>query len=80
MTSNIHLNKGDVMLLYTDGATEAINPKKQQYGIAGLKNSIAHHHKLSAQEILEHMLTDVFAHISDAHIYDDIALLVIKKK
>lgn len=80
MTSHLHLSKGDALVLYTDGATEAINVKKQQYGVNGLKNSLAHHHKFHAAEILKHMLADVYAHIGDAKIYDDIALLVIKQK
>jgi sigma-B regulation protein RsbU (phosphoserine phosphatase) len=80
MTSHIHLNKGDLMVLYTDGATEAMNAQKQQFGIPGLKASLARHYKLPVHEIRNHILTDVFAHIGDARIYDDIALMVIRQK
>jgi phosphoserine phosphatase RsbU/P len=80
MTSHIRLNRGDLMLLYTDGATEAMNMQKQQFGIPGLKASLARHHKLPVHEIVDHILTDVFAHIGDARIYDDIALMVIRQK
>jgi sigma-B regulation protein RsbU (phosphoserine phosphatase) len=80
MTSHMRMNPGDVMLLYTDGATEAMNDQKQQYGIPGLKASLSRHHKLPAQKIVDHLLTDIFAHLGDARIYDDIALVVIRQK
>ncbi|KAF0106722.1 MAG: sigma-B regulation protein RsbU (phosphoserine phosphatase) [Anaerolineaceae bacterium] len=80
MTSRFHLDRGDVLLLYTDGATEAVNAKKKQFSLSGLSASLARHHKLHAKDIVKHMLADVFAHIGEAHIYDDIALLVIKQK
>jgi sigma-B regulation protein RsbU (phosphoserine phosphatase) len=80
MTSRFHLDRGDVLLLYTDGATEAVNAKNKQLGLSGLSASLARHHKLHAKDIVKHMLADVFAHIGEAHIYDDIALLVIKQK
>jgi sigma-B regulation protein RsbU (phosphoserine phosphatase) len=80
MTSHIRLNRGDIMMLYTDGATEAMNEQKQQFGIPGLKSSLSRHYKLPVQEIIDHILTDIFAHIGDARIYDDIALMVIRQK
>ena len=80
MTSHMRMNPGDVMLLYTDGATEAMNDQKQQYGIPGLKASLSRHHKLPSQKIVDHLLTDIFAHLGDARIYDDIALVVIRQK
>ncbi len=80
MTSRMRLNPGDLMLLYTDGATEAMNMQKEQFGMAGLKTSLSRHRKFPVQEILSHIMTDIFAHFGDARVYDDIALMVIRQK
>ena len=80
MTSQLKLETGDVILLYTDGVTEAINLENQFYGLDGLTTSLKRSHKLSAEKIKDHILADMFSHIGEANIYDDIALLVLKQK
>ena len=80
MTSRICLDPGDIMLLYTDGATEAMNKQNQQFGVSGVKASLARHSKLPVKEIISHITADIFAHIGEAKVYDDIALLVIQQK
>jgi sigma-B regulation protein RsbU (phosphoserine phosphatase) len=80
MTSQLKLDPGDVMLLYTDGITESVNMQNELFGLEGLIASLKRCYKLTAEEIKEHILTDMFAHIGEAHIYDDIAMLVLKQK
>jgi sigma-B regulation protein RsbU (phosphoserine phosphatase) len=80
MTSQLKLDPGDIMILYTDGITESVNTQDELFGFEGLVASLKRCYKLSAEEIKEHILTDMFAHIGEAHIYDDIAMLVLKQK
>ena len=70
----------DVMVLYTDGVTEAENSAQQQFGIHRLAASLSSHRELYAQEILNRIMADLYAFIGETRIYDDISLLVIKQK
>lgn len=79
-TKQIEMAPGDVMLLYTDGITEAENQDGQYFGITRLKEALARSHQLAAQEILDQIIRDVHAFIDGYHIYDDISALVIKQE
>ncbi|MDM8560724.1 SpoIIE family protein phosphatase [Candidatus Parabeggiatoa sp. HSG14] len=76
----VQLQSGDVVVLYTDGITEAFNADKIQYGIERLCEVISHHWQCSAEEIKKAIITDVQKHIGEQKVFDDITLLVIKQK
>lgn len=75
-----HLDPGDVMLLYTDGVTEAESPLKQLYGMSRLTEALVQYHHLEAQAILDHVMDNVYRFIDNARINDDISMLIIKQK
>jgi serine phosphatase RsbU (regulator of sigma subunit) len=70
----------DVMVLYTDGVTEAENSAQRQFGIQSLTASLSSNHELCAQELLNRIKADLYAFIGETRIYDDISLLVIKQR
>ncbi|HEY9703878.1 MAG TPA: SpoIIE family protein phosphatase, partial [Allocoleopsis sp.] len=76
----VELNSGDMMVLYTDGITEAENINKQFYGLERLINLVQKNHHKSAQEIRQTVIDDVINYIGEQTVFDDITLLVIKKK
>jgi sigma-B regulation protein RsbU (phosphoserine phosphatase) len=78
--TEIFLNPGDVVVLYTDGITEAENNLKQQYGVERLCNIVRQNSQLSASEIKRKVIDDVFDYIGEQTIYDDITLVVFKQK
>jgi len=69
---------GDVALLYTDGVTEAINRRGELYGIKRLCQVITKSSHLSAQEIMEIVLDDIFEFSSGQDQSDDITMIVLK--
>ncbi len=74
--SQITLKSGDVLFAYTDGVTEARNPKKEEYGIERLKDCASRKAKDAegyASLILENLKT--FTQNADQH--DDITALSI---
>jgi two-component system, sensor histidine kinase ChiS len=77
--TEIDLYPGDVMILYTDGITEAENMNKEQYGLERLIGVVTKHYLLSAQEIKEVVIDDLKEHIGTQKVYDDITLLILKK-
>lgn len=73
----ITINRGDIILLYTDGATEGKNFSGEMFGDERLIKSFKIHSGLPVNEIVQNMLADIleFQQYQD----DDITLLVIKK-
>lgn len=76
----VELNQDDVVVLYTDGITEAENQEQVQYGLDRLCKLVSHHRQNSAAEIRQMVINDVRDHIGEQKIYDDITLLVLKQK
>jgi serine phosphatase RsbU (regulator of sigma subunit)/CheY-like chemotaxis protein len=76
----IHLQSDDVVVLYTDGITEAINTHKQEYGLERLCEVLSCNWQRSAEEIKQAVITDVRQHIGQQQIFDDITLIIIKPK
>ncbi|OQW93493.1 MAG: ammonium transporter [Beggiatoa sp. IS2] len=76
----IQLNSGDVVVLYTDGITEAQNKQREQFGIKRLCKSISDNWRRTAAEIRQMVVDELRYHIGTHKIIDDITLVVIKQK
>jgi serine phosphatase RsbU (regulator of sigma subunit) len=76
----VPLNAGDVVVLYTDGITEAENISKQLYGQERLCQVIQQNWKKTAQDIREAVIDDVRQFIGEQKVYDDITLLILKQQ
>lgn len=77
----IPIHSGDIVLLYTDGVTEAENPGEELYGCDRLIDSLHQHYRLpTAAEIRGALIGDLNSFIGGATIQDDISLLVIKQR
>jgi serine phosphatase RsbU (regulator of sigma subunit) len=70
----------DVILLYTDGITEAENPSRERYGIDRLKQVLQVSYHSSASQILKAIMDDLMQFIGRQAILDDCTLVVIKKQ
>ncbi len=75
----IDIAPDDVLILYTDGVTEAINPHFREFGVRRLREVVASHADASAQEILESVVKAVDTHCVDAPPFDDLTLVVVKR-
>ena len=75
----IDLNKGDGMVLYTDGITEARNTNKEFYELERLCTVISQNWHRSAEEIKTAVIDDLKKYIGLQKISDDITLLVFKQ-
>jgi len=69
---------GDMIYLYTDGVTEAINDKGEFYGDDRLKTIMNSMGKISLQEILKCVKDDMDDFVGDANQFDDITMLVME--
>ena len=76
----INLEPGDIMVLYTDGITEAESKDGQQYGIERLCNSVYKNRIHSAKNIKKEIISDLMKHIGGNKILDDLTLVILKQK
>jgi serine phosphatase RsbU (regulator of sigma subunit) len=78
--ARVQLNPGDVVVLYTDGITEAEDINGVQYGLERLCEVVRKRWQSSANEIKQAVIGEVQQHIGEQKVYDDITLLVLKQK
>jgi serine phosphatase RsbU (regulator of sigma subunit) len=68
---------GDILLLYTDGATESLNDAGEEFGEQRLLEAMRQHRELSPQEVLA-AVTGQVRQFSAQEQADDITLIIAK--
>ncbi|MGL6341556.1 MAG: PP2C family protein-serine/threonine phosphatase, partial [Waterburya sp.] len=79
-STEIELNQGDIVILYTDGVTEAENNCGEHYGLNRLCEIARSNFHSNAYEIQRSIIEDLHNYIGKQKVYDDITLIVFKKK
>ncbi|MES0884494.1 SpoIIE family protein phosphatase [Roseibium sp. SCP14] len=79
-TKDLAFGPGDILVLHTDGITEAESMNGELYGLERLSQSVHQNRDKSAKGIAEAVISDVKAHIGDHKVYDDITLVVLKHR
>ena len=74
----ISLRRGDIIVLYTDGVTEAINNQEEQFGQQRLVSIVQGCINLHAEELLQRIKDKVTVFSQEQSQYDDITLMVLK--
>lgn len=74
------LRVGDVVILYTDGITEAADPQHRLFGLDRLCETAQAARDGSADEIKQAILDAVGRHIGAQPIWDDLTLVVLKQR
>ncbi len=80
---SVELEPGDVLILYTDGVTEAIDEAFHEFGRSRLERTVAsllaEQPEATAQDI-KTAIVDAVWHFADSMVqYDDLTLLIIKR-
>jgi len=76
--AKVPLQSGDVMVVYTDGITEAMNNAGVTYGIERLSEAIRKSHDEPSEDIRKAVIGSLRDYIGSQNLLDDISLLVIK--
>jgi len=76
----IRLDRGDALILFTDGIHEARNEKEEEYGMDRLAKIIPRVSENNASSIANAIIEDVMKFVGNAEQYDDMTLLVLKIK
>ena len=76
--ATVPLRSGDVMVVYTDGITEAMNCAGVAFGVERLSEAVRTNHGQPADAIRQGILGSLREYIGGQHLLDDVSLLVIK--
>lgn len=76
---NIRMHVGDILVLYTDGITEAMNVEHKLYGEERLIEVIKKSKNLSARDIALSIIEDVNKFSSKSDVNDDKTIIVVKR-
>jgi PAS domain S-box-containing protein len=76
--AELRLERGDVMVLYTDGVTEAMNGAGEQFDLPRLIATAAEVKDRPCSEIRDHVLAKVHAWMAHAHQSDDLSIIVVR--
>ena len=74
----LQIESGQILILYTDGVTEAMNEKGEEYGTERLANHVQSNRDLTAREIIESIRHDIIEFTGHHGIDDDVTILIIK--
>jgi len=76
----IQLQENDVLILFTDGVTEALNKKMEEFTDERLENTVLSLCTRSPKEIINDIIASVKTFVEGATQSDDITLMVVKVK
>ncbi|AWM28910.1 SpoIIE family protein phosphatase [Sinorhizobium fredii] len=79
-TQEIAFAQGDMIILHTDGVTEAEGLDGELFGIERLCESARRRHGQSAEEVKAGIIEDLMAHIGTQKIHDDITVVVMRHR
>jgi len=73
----VQLNPGDLVLAYTDGVIEAVNPTGEEWGVEGLRRTAADSYAQYADEMVDAIFTSMDEY-SRGRLTDDATVVVLR--
>jgi sigma-B regulation protein RsbU (phosphoserine phosphatase) len=74
----VDLSPGDVIVLFTDGITEAMNPESDLFGETRLSRIVEEHGHLESGELRERIMREIEAFVGSADQHDDMTMILLK--
>ena len=75
----VRLRPGDMNMTYTDGVTEAMNPKKELYSEPRLQETLTRMAGRSVEDTIDAIIASVKSHAAGAPQSDDISALAVRR-
>ncbi len=75
----LRLNSGDFILMYTDGLTDAADPRGQRFGSDQVRQMVIEHRRAAPGELATALTDAVTRFRAERPLFDDITLVVIKR-
>ncbi len=77
--SHVAIAPGDILVIYTDGVSEAVNAADEEFGEQRLLETVRQLRHQSARTIVDGIFQAIEYHVGDAPQHDDITLMVVKR-
>ncbi len=77
-TTAVKMQPGDVAILYSDGVTEAMNLRREEFGEERFAKVVAAGRRSTAIEIRDLVMDEIQRFQAGAEVHDDITVLVLK--
>lgn len=75
---SITMKPGDSLIFYTDGITEALNPRNQMFGDSRLLDEAKKHSTLPARNLLDQLASSVNRFTASTPVSDDMTMVIIR--
>ena len=77
-SNRLQLEKGDSLFLYTDGVTEAMNPKSEEFAEERLKSSLSKQNSTPLNSMIDNIIKEVYTFADGAPQADDITAMALR--
>ena len=74
----VKLCAGDVFLFFTDGISEAMNPRSELFGEERIRLILQENADLQMEELCEKLVDEVFEFAGGAEQHDDMTMVLLK--
>jgi sigma-B regulation protein RsbU (phosphoserine phosphatase) len=75
----VQLDRGDYLLLYTDGVTDAMAANGERFGTARLRHVLQGHRTEPADAVVDTLRTELGRFTRGTEQFDDIAMVVVRR-
>jgi sigma-B regulation protein RsbU (phosphoserine phosphatase) len=76
----VRIDSGDWLVLYTDGLTEAFNPREEEYGLERLKSFLRQWRGSPPSEFIPALIADVLKFCDTMRPTDDITVMLVTRR
>ena len=76
--AEVPLDPGDLLVFFTDGLSEAMNPQSELFGERRLRDVIEQASELGSEELKERILDEIRRFVAGAAQHDDMTLVVLR--
>jgi len=77
---SLTLEEGDLLVVYSDGLTEAMDAQQDQWGEQRLLQATRHHLEIPLEELQGRVLAQVHDFMGDVPQHDDITLMLVRRE
>jgi sigma-B regulation protein RsbU (phosphoserine phosphatase) len=78
--SSVNINPGELLILFSDGITEAMNSADEEFGDTRLTDIVLKNRKEAAEDIIDLILKEVKLYTGSSPQMDDMTVVIIKRE
>jgi phosphoserine phosphatase RsbU/P len=76
----VRLADGDMLVMFSDGVTEAMDAGRSEFGDDSLEAIVRQRNNSSSAGMIDRLLASVQQHVGDAEAHDDLTLVICRKE